>query len=79
MFIKLKEDSFKRIMLIKGFTQRGLAKAAKISDTTMNHVVNGLRNPGPKTAKKLCSALECEFEDIFFIEEDNKSYQTNTA
>lgn len=79
MFIKLKGERFKKKMLTKGFTQRGLAVAAGVSDTTVNHLVNGHRHPGPTTAKKICTALECKFEDIFFVEEDNKSYHNHTA
>lgn len=76
MVIKVHSDRIKEKMLINGFSQRSLARAAELSDTTVNHVINGLRNPSPATAKKICDALDCGFDDIFFIEKDNKSYQS---
>ena len=80
MIIKLKSvEEIKKLMIIKGFSQRSLAEKLNLSDTHVNHVVNGLKNPGPVTAKKICDALEVEFKDIFFIDDDNKSYHKNLA
>lgn len=78
MIIKLKSvEEIKKIMIIKGFSQRSLAKKLNISSAYVSQIVNGLKNPGPVTAKKICDALEVEFKDIFFIDVDNKSYHKN--
>lgn len=76
MIIKIKDvEKLKKLMIVKGFTQRGLAKKIGISSPYATQVVNGTRNPGPKIAKDIADSLEVEFNDIFFIKDDSKSYQ----
>lgn len=77
MAIKLKDvkDFSKRVM-VAGFSQRSFAKHIEVSDPYMNQIFNAKRNPSAKIAKKMCDGLEVKFDDIFFIEIDNKSYQT---
>lgn len=74
--IKLKDaqDLEKRIM-IAGFSQRSFAIHIGISSPYLNQVVKEVRNPSAKIAKKICEGLGVEFDDIFFIDVDNKSYQ----
>lgn len=80
MVIQLKDlNKFREMLAVKGFTQRSFAKLISISGPYMNQIVNGDRNPGPKVAKKICDGLDVEFDDIFFIQYDNKSYQKTTA
>lgn len=80
MIIKVKLDELKKVMLVKGHTQRSLSDASGVSDTHVNHICRGLRSPGPVTAKKIYTALDCDFESIFFVDDDSKSNQeTNTA
>jgi len=50
-----------------GFTGAGLARATKITQGYMCQIVNGKRSVLPPTAKKLCDALSCEFDDVFEI------------
>lgn len=68
MIIKIKADAFKDIRIKKGFSQRGLGRAAKLSGTLINQIENNDRNPSPESAKKITDALGVEFEDIFFTE-----------
>lgn len=76
MVIKIKDtDNFKRILMVKGFSQRGLARAIDISEPYANQITNGSRNPGPEIAKNICEKLEVEFEEIFFIDNACNSYQ----
>jgi DNA-binding XRE family transcriptional regulator len=76
MIIKLRDpkDFSKRVM-IAGFSQRSFAKHIKVSDPYMNQIFNEKRDPSAKIAKKMCEGLEVTFDDIFFIINDNKSYQ----
>lgn len=77
MQIVLKDpESLKRILLQKGYSQRSFAAATEISSPYFNQIINGDRSPSGKVAKKIVDVLEMEFDDIFFIENDNKSYQT---
>lgn len=77
MIIKFKnlQDFQKRIIML-GLSVRGFAISSGISTPYMSQIVNGKRNPSPQMAKKVCEGLNAEFDDIFFIENDNKSYQT---
>jgi DNA-binding XRE family transcriptional regulator len=67
---------FSELVLKKGYSVRKLALEADLSDTTIQLMVTGER-PGcsPVTARKILSVLGAEFDDIFFIEDDNKSNQ----
>lgn len=67
------------LVLKKGFTQRGFGREIKISEPYAYQVLNGKRNPGPKIAKDIATALEVEFDEIFFIQNDCKSYQKQSA
>lgn len=74
--IKLKNSSdFNSTMIKNGFTQRSLAKAAGISDTTLNMLINGKRCVSATVSKKIVKAIGCQFDDIFFIINDCKSDQ----
>ena len=77
MKIKLKDtNKFKKILLIKGYSQRGFGRELGISEPYANQIANGTRNPGPKIANRIIELLSCEFDDIFFIDEDSKSKQS---
>lgn len=65
--VRNKEDFVERIVE-KGLSNRQLAKKAGISQTTICLIVNGERNPSPNTAVNICKVLECQFDDIFFIQ-----------
>lgn len=70
MTIRLKNPKEFKIMMIKrGHTQRSLGRAADVSDTTINHLINLKRGCGPSVASKICEALKAEFDDIFFIDD----------
>lgn len=56
-----------------GYSYRQLAKEAGISQTTVSLLAKGERNPSPENAVKICKVLKCQFEEIFFIGNDDKS------
>lgn len=57
-----------------GFSYRGLAREAKCSQTQISLILKGERNPSPNNAVNICKALDCDFDDIFFI---NSNYKSN--
>lgn len=73
MKILVNKDAFIHARLIMGFSQRELAKIANLSSALICQVENGDRNPSPNSAKKICDALNVEFEAIFFTESVYKS------
>lgn len=68
-------NNFIEKIVQSGFSYRQLAKETGISQTTISLIVNGERNPSPELAVKICKAIDCQFNDIFFIENDYKSNQ----
>jgi transcriptional regulator with XRE-family HTH domain len=80
MMIRFKDiQEFQRLLIVGGFTHRGFAREILISSPYMTQLATGKRNPSPKVAKKICGGLGVDFDDIFCIEEDNKSYQNKSA
>lgn len=72
-------ETFKKLLLREGFTQRGFGRSIKISAAHAYQIVNGKANPSPETAKRITEALKVGFDDIFFIQSACKSDQVNTA
>lgn len=66
---------FRKVLLLKGHSQRTFAELVEITPPYLNQIVNGERFPSGKVAKKIVDVLEMEFEDIFFINDACKSYQ----
>lgn len=58
---------FLTLLLKKGFNKSGFSKVIGLSKPMTLQVCNGTRNPSPRTAKKICEALQVEFDDIFEI------------
>lgn len=76
MKIKIKDiASFKRKLIVSGYSQRSFGRALGISEPYANQIANGTRNPGPEIAKNISKLLKVDFDDIFFIEFDSKSNQ----
>lgn len=77
MSIKIKDlNDFSKRVMISGFSQRSFAEHINVSNAMINQIFNEKRNPSAKIAKKITDGLGVSFDDIFFIENDNKSYQT---
>ena len=56
-------------MIRAGLTGAGLARTTGITQGYICQIVNGKRSPMPPTAKRICDALGCEFDDVFEITE----------
>lgn len=69
-------DEFENSIIIAGYSHRSLAKKIGCSQTQISLIVKGERNPSPKIAQLICTALKKEFSEIFFIFNDYKRNQT---
>ena len=65
--ITVKQAELRSSMIRKGFTGKGLAKAAGLTQGYMSFVLRGKRKILPPTAKRICDVLGCEFDDVFQI------------
>ena len=74
VYIKNLDDFIEKIVTA-GFTYRELARRAKSNPTSITLLAKGERNPSPKLAVNICKALNCNFDDIFFIKNIDKSKQ----
>ena len=68
-------DKFIEVIVTKGFTYRELARRADSNPTSITLLAKGERNPSPKLAINICKALECGFDDIFYIKNVDNSKQ----
>lgn len=74
VMIKDVEEFIEKIVE-RGFSYRQLAKETNCSQTLISLLAKGERNPSPENAVNICRALNCKFEDIFFIKGVDKSQQ----
>jgi putative transcriptional regulator len=68
MRIMAKTDSFMRARIIKGYSQRELAKHSGLSHSYISLLERSLKSVGPATAKKLSDLLGKDLEDVFRID-----------
>lgn len=55
------------LVLLRGFSQQGLAKQIGVSQGHLSQVLSGERVPSVGLCKKLCDALEVTFEELCAI------------
>jgi DNA-binding XRE family transcriptional regulator len=67
--IEIKKREFQEARLRKGLTQRALASKAGVTQSTVFSIENKKTTPTPTTVKKICKALEVNFDEIFNIVE----------
>lgn len=69
MKIKVKNTGeLTKLIFMKGFNKSEFGTAIGMSQSLTNAIVNGDRNPSPKTAKRICEVLECGWQDVFAFE-----------
>lgn len=68
-------DNFIGKIVTAGFTYRELARRANSNPTSISLLTKGERNPSPELAVNICKALNCNFDDIFFIKNVDNSKQ----
>ncbi|MEE0865556.1 MAG: helix-turn-helix transcriptional regulator [Clostridia bacterium] len=74
VLVKNIDDLIEQIVK-NGYSYRKLAEKANCSQTQISLILKGERNPSPENAINICKALGCNFDDIFFINNDYKSNQ----
>jgi DNA-binding Xre family transcriptional regulator len=79
--VKVKDSKlFLETMIKKGYSVRKLAVEADLSDTTIQLLMTGDRTGcSPSTASKILKVLGNDFDDLFFIEDADKSYHEQAA
>ncbi|MEC0229237.1 helix-turn-helix domain-containing protein [Paenibacillus alba] len=63
-----KTDEFVKARVIKGYSQRELAKHSGLSHAYVSLLERSIKSVGPATAKKLSDLLGKDLEDLFKIE-----------
>lgn len=68
MKVKVKDPMrLNELIIMKGFSKTDFGKEINLSNPMTVQITNGDRHPSPKTAKRICEVLECEWESIFEI------------
>lgn len=68
MKIKCNSKNLESIRIRKGYSRYELSVKAGLSKMAVGRIETGAVNPTPKSAKKICDALNVAFEEIFIIE-----------
>lgn len=66
--IHAKTEVFMKCRILKGLTQRELAKQSGLSHAYISMIERSVKSVGPAAAKKLSELLEKDAEDLFKIE-----------
>ena len=61
----------------RGISQVMLAKQIKIAATSLSQIECGVKNPGPKTIKKICDALEVPEPLIYLMAAEENDVPKN--
>ena len=67
MAIFSRKEAITGLAIRRGFTGAGLARATGLTQGHVSQIMSGKRSILPPTAIKICSALDCQFDDIFVI------------
>lgn len=68
MKIKVKDITrLNELIIMKGFSKTDFGKEIRLSNPMTVQITNGDRSPSPRTAKRICEVLECQWSDLFEI------------
>lgn len=70
-------DMLINLIVKQGDTPSSFSQKVSCSKSQMCLIVKGERNPSPNLAMRICKVLGKEFEELFFIVNDDKSNQKN--
>ena len=62
--MKIDKEKFRKLLYLKGFTQRSFSKEVGLAEVTINTYVMGKKSPKATTAKKMADVLGCSIEDL---------------
>lgn len=68
MKIICKSKELETIRIKKGYSRYALSIKAGLSKLAVSRIEKGEVSPTPKNAKKICDALDTEFDKIFIIQ-----------
>lgn len=68
MKIILKQNFLETTRIKKGLSRYSLSKKAGLSKLAISRIEKREVNPTPRTARKICDALNVEFDEIFLIQ-----------
>ena len=76
VYIKINE--LEKIMAEQNLSVRGFAKKLNISNGYLSQLLNEDRYPSAKIRQKFQDALDKKFDDLFYLESENKvnKYET---
>lgn len=67
--LKLK-NNIKRLRLERGLSQTELAKLAGTTQNTISSLETGQYSPTAYLACLICNALDCKWEECFYLDKD---------
>lgn len=62
--LKVDTNKIKLLLQYKCMSAADLSKATGVSANSISAIVNGKSTPRPATLQKICTALDCEPQDI---------------
>jgi len=66
---KFKANEFKKLLLLKGYTQSSFAKKVGVSRQAIHYYASGKETPGVIMGHKICTVLNRDYLELFdFIE-----------
>ncbi|TDF95888.1 helix-turn-helix domain-containing protein [Paenibacillus piri] len=68
MKIRTRPNVFMKARIVKGLSQRDLAKQSGLSPSYISLLERSVKSVGPATAKRLCELLEQPLDSLFIIE-----------
>ncbi|TSI07656.1 helix-turn-helix domain-containing protein [Lysinibacillus sp. BW-2-10] len=60
-------EKLRMTLVEKGYSQRAFSKSIGMSENYLNQIMNNKKNPSPMMAKRILSALELNFNDVFEV------------
>ncbi|MFD2671831.1 helix-turn-helix domain-containing protein [Marinicrinis sediminis] len=66
-----KTNSFTNARIARGWTQRDLAHYCNISPGYISLIERGIKSVGPRTAKRISEALHKQWEELFFLQNED--------
>ena len=70
--VKIKQEELERVMARLNLTRSSLAESIPVAKSWLTRVIVGEQPISPRLRKKLMKSLDCDFDDIFFIETVNQ-------
>ena len=70
--VKIKQEEIERVMARLNLTRSSLAEQIPVAKSWLTRVIVGEQPISPRLREKIMKSLNCNFDDIFFIESVNQ-------